>query len=97
MYVCLLMLQDSDRLDLWSQNWNLLFSKIKCSLVRFSSSLPVHPSLIHIYFIHDQPVTIQKIHKDLGVIMSSDLSWKEQYVYLSSKTYRVICGELSVR
>jgi len=39
-------------------------------VLEFSSSLPVHPSLIHTYFIHSQPVTVQKIHKDLGVIMS---------------------------
>ena len=64
-----------------AKNWNLLFNKIKCSLVRFSSSLPVHPYLLD----NDQPVTVQNIHKDLGVIMSSDLFWKEHYVYLSSK------------
>ena len=50
-------------------NWNLLFNEIRCCLVRVSSSLPVHPSLINTYFIHAQPVTVLKIHKDLGVII----------------------------
>jgi len=57
--------------------------------VLLSDSPPVF-QFSHAYFKHDKPVTVRQIHKDLGVIMSSDLSWKEHYVYLSSKVYKTL-------
>ena len=97
MHDCLLRQEDLDRLDLWSQNWNFLFNEIKCSLVRFSSSFPVYPSLIHTCFIHNQPVTVQKIHKtwvSSCPVTSTGKSTMCTYHLKLTKLW-VFCGELS--
>ena len=38
-----------------------------------------------IYLINCHPVTPLKCHKDLGILLSHDLSWKQHYEFLSSK------------
>ena len=45
-------------------------------------------SFDHIYYIKTQPVARRESHKDLGILISEDLSWIKHYDYLQSKAYK---------
>ena len=73
-----------------------------CSVVCASMeclSFPVYPSLIHTCFIHNQPVTVQKIHKtwvSSCPVTSTGKSTMCTYHLKFTKLW-VFCGELSVQ
>ena len=48
-----------------------------------------HPS-IKTYYIKDCLVAIKENYKDLGIIISNDLSWGEHHDYVLAKAYKVI-------
>ena len=77
--------QDLHNLAIWSDYWHLPFNESKCILLRFTSR-PVDPFLNQIYIKHC-PVAIKENYKDLGVIMSHDLSWRKQHDYVLAKAY----------
>ena len=81
--------QDLHNLASWSEYWNLHFNESKCVLLRFSSS-PVISSFAQTYFINNCSVALRESHKDLGIVMSHDLSWNKHYDYLLSKAYRTL-------
>lgn len=77
---------DLDAVGAWSADWNLLFNSNKCVHVRF---LPTSDSVPNqAYFVNDSPITTSDHHKDLGVIMSGDLSWSDHYHFIVSKAIR---------
>ena len=86
---CLALQNDLFNLYSWSRLWKLNFNESKCAVVRFSprstASLPNQ-----IYLINCHPVTPLKCHKDLGILLSHDLSWKQHYEFLSSKAYKIL-------
>ena len=65
--------EDLHNLASWSEYWNLHFNESKCVLLRFSSS-PVISSFAQTYFINNCSVALRESHKDLGIVMSHDLS-----------------------
>jgi len=67
---CLSMQIDLLNLTTWSQHWNLNFNAAKCALLRFSSGCL---STAFDYIL----ISAQETHRDLGIIMSSYLSWRE--------------------
>ena len=81
--------QDLHNLASWSEYWNLHFNESKCVLLRFSSS-PVISSFAQTYFINNCSVALRESRKDLGIVMSHDLSWNKHYDYLLSKAYRTL-------
>ena len=79
--------QDLHNLTLQSDAWDLPCNESKCILPIFSSR-PIDPSLEQTYYVKNYYVAIKKHHKDLGIIMSTDLSWRYHYDYLLSKAYK---------
>ena len=84
---CSALQQDLHNLTQWSEYWNLHFNDSKCVLLRFLSRIP-DSSFDHIYYIKTQLVARRESHKDLGILISEDLSWKKHYDYLQSKAYK---------
>ena len=79
--------QDLHNLTSWSYQWNLHFNESKCALLRFTPR-SVDPSYNQTYFINNYPVATKESHKDLGVLISKDLSWEDHYDYMLSKAYK---------
>ena len=77
--------QDLNLLTSWSHDWNLLFNATKCVNLRFSSGLsPGYP-----YCVSGQTIALKQCHRDLGIIMTWDLSWKNHHEYILSKAYKI--------
>ena len=83
---CLALQQDVNLLTSWSVHWNLSFNAMKCVNLRFSAGLSVD----HSYYIRGQPVAWKWSYRDLGIIMSHDLSWKNHHDFKLSKAYRFL-------
>ena len=83
---CLALQQDINLLTSWSVRWNLSFNAMKCVNLRFSAGLSVD----HSYYICGQPVARKWSYRDLGIIMSHDLSWKNHHDFILSKAYRFL-------
>ena len=79
--------QDLHNLTSWSYQWDLHFNESKCALLRFTPR-SVDPSYNSTYFINNYPVATKESHKDLGVLISKDLSWEDHYNYMLSKAYK---------
>ena len=94
---CSALQQDLYNLTQWSEYWNLHFNDSKCVLLRFLSRIP-DSSFDHIYYIKTQRFARRESHKDLGILISEDLSWMKHYDYLQSKAYKklgFLCRTLS--
>ncbi len=48
------------------------------------------PAINSKYAIGDSPVSVRDTHRDLGVIMQSDLSWNDHYGHICSKAYKIL-------
>jgi len=70
------------RQAVWSKPWNLFFNGSKCSLVRFGLHVS---SSSHVYSINSCEIQSNSQHKDLGIIVSSDLSWTNHILYVTTK------------
>ena len=84
---CLSMQTDLHYLTTWSQCWNLNFNAAKCALLWFSSGY--RPTAFN-YILNDDLISAQKTHRDLGIIVSSDLSWREQVKNILSTAYKTL-------
>ena len=62
------------------------FNESKCSLVRFG---PMSSSS-HVYSINSCEIQSDSQHKDLGVIVSSNLSWSNHIHYITTKAYKIL-------
>ena len=73
----------------WSPLWKLNFNESKCAVVTFSPRSTASPPN-QLYLINCHTVTRLKCHKDLGILLSHDLSMKQHYEFLSSKAYKIL-------
>jgi len=83
---CLSMQIDLHNLTTWSQHWNLNFNTAKCALLRFSSGCP--PTAFN-YILNGDLISAQETHRDLGIIMCSDLSWREHMKNMLSRACKL--------
>ena len=73
---CISLQRDLNKLAEWSLIWNLPFNEEKCTLLRFA--LKEAPVLYN-YYVKNNPVLVKTAHRDLGIIMSNGLQWKQHY------------------
>ena len=74
--------QDLKSLATWSDNNHMKFNTSKFIHLRFNSKFSTS------YRVNNIPITHSNTHRDLGLIISSNLSWKEHYSSIISKAYR---------
>ena len=84
---CFLLQNDLDVLSVWSKHWNLFFNESKCSFVRFGFQ---KSSSSHVYSINSCVILNDNQHKDLGIIVSSDLSWTNHILCVAAKAYKIL-------
>ena len=73
----------------WSNHWKLSFNGLKCILIHFSTSCPaVNVS----NFLNQHQLSVTNSHKDLGIIVSSNLDWTDHYNYISGQAYKIFCN-----
>ena len=75
---------DLDSATLWSTRYNMFFNPKK------SACPPILMQVITNYKIADTQVLKNSSHKNLDVIISSDLSWDQHYKNIIPKTYRML-------
>ena len=81
----LVLQQDLTSLFNWSNHWKLSFNELKCMLIRFSAS---HPAVNISYFLNQHQLSATNSHKDLGIIVSSNLDWTDHYNYISDQAHK---------
>ena len=85
---CSLLQDDLIRLLDWSNKWKLHFNISKCALVRFSYGTPISPASS--YCMGDQDIVALDCLRDLGVLISDELSWSAHYDLLCSRAYKIL-------
>ena len=68
---------------LWSTRYNMSFNQKRVSTY-------INAKVITNYKIPDTQVLTNSSHKNLGIIISSDLSWDQHYKNIILKTYRML-------
>ncbi len=83
---CELIQDDLNSLSEWSTTWKLLF---KGRVVRMSTN---SQSVEHTYLLNSCELTVSEDYKDLGVIVSYNLSWRAHLDYITSTAYKILEG-----
>lgn len=78
---------DLDSMCSWSQEWKLLFKETKCVLLRCCrKGVQVNST----YSLSNESIQVRDTHKDLGVMISSDLTFTTHLDYIVGRAYRVL-------
>ena len=75
---------DLDSLTCWSQETGLAFNPAKCNHLSFKSRISTQ------YYIAGSQVPIQETQKDLGILISSNLTWDLHISCIVSKAYKIL-------
>ena len=79
---------DIHQLSSWSHRWSLFFNEQKCVSIRFSLKAPALIS--HTYYVNGEPALLHDTYRDLGIIMSNNISWTAHYQHILSKAYKML-------
>ena len=75
---------DINSLSYWSKQWSLLFNPTKIVQISFKSTLQTS------YTIGTSSITKVESHKDLGITLSSNLTWDAHYDQIIAKAYSIL-------
>lgn len=78
---------DIDQLALWSLKWKLLFNEDKSAVLHFFQ--PITPDL-PTYCLNGSPIPATCSQKDLGIFLSTNLSWSGHIDYILAKAYKTL-------
>ena len=77
-----------NRLSDWSMKWRLHFNDSKCVVMIFHSS---SSSIFdYDYKIGSNFITSKDTHRDLGIMLQTNLNWSNHYDHICCKAYRVL-------
>ena len=76
--------KDIDSVSMWCQEWKLQLNLNKCVCVRLGL---MHTTAL-CYQINSTPIPSKENHRDLGVIVSDNLSFSAQYKSMCNAAYR---------
>ena len=83
-----LMQNDLDAISQWSSETELFFNESKFAYIRFWDK----PSSIDLpeYIINNKSISKVEKFKDLGIILTSNLSWDQHYKKITGKAYKPV-------
>ena len=76
--------EDLNLLYRWSTDTDLLFGLSKTMFMSFK------PNLSTSYSVGSTAISKVCTHKDLGIIISSNLSWESHYTFILAKAYKTL-------
>ena len=79
--------KDLDSISQWSTLWKLNFNINKFALVQFNSAAV---GCVSSYSMCGSVISSCSSHKDLGITLSSDLSWTKHHQSILAKAYRTL-------
>ena len=77
---------DLDSLYKWRLS-NIIFNSSKTTYLRFGGP---RKTILCNLFLNDQPITQNEHQRDLGIIISDNLSWSPHYTSLVSKALKMV-------
>ena len=83
-----LLQDDLNSLFNWSLKWRLCFNTSKCALLRLTSGYSSSQSPP--YYINDEEIDLKVCHRDLGILISGNLSWTNHYDHTCSCAYQML-------
>ena len=86
---CLRLQNDLTRLSEWCTTWNLALNEDKCCSVHFTCSTR-RPCTTSSYCLNEKAISSKTQYKDLGIIVSGDLSWHPHYQLITSRAYKML-------
>ena len=69
----------------WSQDWLLKFNINKCAVMHYGSNNKKYP-----LFIDGNQLIVSENERDLGVLFSTNLKWKNQVITASNKANQML-------
>ena len=88
---CILLQSDLDVLSLWSTDWKLKLNETKCSKLSISShTTSNHCDTQTDHLINGLSISPCNQQKDLGILISSDLSWSHHISRITSRAYKIL-------
>ena len=85
---CLSLQYDIYQLSSWCDKWNLHFNEDKCVVMHLTTSR--HVPIISDYHLNNTTLGTKVFHRDLRIIISEDLTWKEHHNHIILKAYKIL-------